>query len=476
MTLRGRILAICFVVFGLLGGAGLLIVEGHRAIERRLADLTERSTERAADDLIAASQEVGRKVRRTNLLAGGLGLAAVLVGAYGGRVVYRSVVLPVGRLTEAARRIGAGDLSGRQKIEAVEELRVLADAFDRMGRQLSETVLTKGHLDNVLDSMAGALFLVSVEHTIERVNRATEQLLGYEPDELLGRPFDSLCRRGDAPGASVMVRLAVEGHLRGVELSLIQRDGSERPVSFSGSALRDAGGKIAGYVCIVHDLSGQKQVEQTIRESLKRKETLLREVHHRVKNNLQVILSLLDLQSRRFDDEKVREIFAESHNRIRAMALIHEQLYRAPNVDEIDICDYIETLARQVFESHGLRADEISIRFDLEQHPLEPERAVTLGLVVNELVANALKHGFSAGDGGDIEVAFRALDGDLLCLSVSDDGRGLATVPTLADPPSLGLKLVTSLARQLKGELRLSSEERTEFRVEFPARVSMTHR
>ena len=444
------------------------VLEPH--LQGALLPLLEEYSQRAHEEVQEEMQIIRDEIRRTNRITTGLSLGALIVLLVMGVALYRSVARPVAQLTEAAERIGAGELRGLVELETAGELGVLARTFNRMTRQLSETMMSKGHLDNVLDSMAGALFLVGADHKIERVNQAALQLLGHERNELLGRPFDTICPAEESDSVALMLRLAVEGYLRSVERSLLKKDGSPMPVSFSGSALSDSSGEIVGFVCVAHDLSRQKQIEQTIRDSLKRKETLLREVHHRVKNNLQVISSLLELQSSYFDEERVLEMFAESQSRIRAMALIHEQLHRAPDLEEIDIRDYIETLAHQLFESRGIRADEIALRFRLEEHLLDSDQAVALGLIVNELVANALKHGFSDGSAGEVCVSFRSADGATLNLSVADNGKGLAKDFKLKETESLGLNLVAALVKQLQGTLHLTSNGGTEFRVEFPAR------
>lgn len=200
--------------------------------------------------------------------------------------------------------------------------------------------------------------------------------------------------------------------------------------------------------------------------SLAEKEALLREVHHRVKNNLQVVSSLLDLQASYLADPE-RRLFAESQRRIRSMALIHEQLYRTADAGRIDFRDYLDRLAEQVFRSYG--ADPAGIALHTEEEPLllDLDRAVACGLVVNELVSNALKHAFPQGAVGQVRIDFRR-EGDNYLLLVADDGRGFGEGVEATSTATMGMSLVATLVRQLHGRLTWRGEGGTECRVEFP--------
>jgi two-component sensor histidine kinase len=254
-----------------------------------------------------------------------------------------------------------------------------------------------------------------------------------------------------------------------VEKVFVRKDGSEFPVSMSGAELRSHGGPLQGYVIVAVDLTEQKRIQAKLRESLGEKEMLLREVHHRVKNNMQVITSLLAMQATGGDPEVERRL-EESQSRIRSIALIHEQLYRSTALSHIDVRPYLETLTSQLLQSFGKAG---SVRLELEADPLELDidQSMAVGLIVNELVTNALKYAYPAEKGGVIRVGLRELPGGERVLSVADDGPGLGRSKT-GGPPTLGMSLVATLARQLRGRVELEGQNGTRVSVFFTKKAA----
>lgn len=203
--------------------------------------------------------------------------------------------------------------------------------------------------------------------------------------------------------------------------------------------------------------------DQKLRKSLAEKESLLKEIHHRVKNNLQIVSSLLYLQEEYMADPRGVEILRESQNRVKSMALIHEQLYGTSDLSKIDFGRYIQGLTANLFDAYGtdpartrlnVRADDIALGVDM---------AVPCGLIINELVSNALKHAFLPETGGTIDIAIQNLGGGRMEIVVSDDGIGLAEPPADAEKKSLGLRLVDTLTTQLDGTLTVETEKGTRF-------------
>ncbi len=213
-------------------------------------------------------------------------------------------------------------------------------------------------------------------------------------------------------------------------------------------------------------ISEQKQVESRLRASLDEKELLLKEVHHRVKNNLQVISSLLSLQAHDAHSPETLRLLAESRRRIRAMALIHEQLYRSDDLSQIDFAEYIEQLAAQLGHSHdgGVR---LAVQVDAQRCRLPLDQAVPCGMIVSELVSNAAKHAFPGREEGQIVVGFTRRAGQYH-LHVRDDGVGVLP-ETAAEAESLGLRVVRALVRQIHGQLHVESRAGTLFDITFPA-------
>ncbi len=219
---------------------------------------------------------------------------------------------------------------------------------------------------------------------------------------------------------------------------------------------------------LIKEILERRYVENELKLSLAEKDVLLKEIHHRVKNNLQIISSLLNLQSRKLKDEKALASFVESNNRIRSIATLHEQLYRSKDLSRIDFRAHMRNMTNHLLRSYGMGSDRIRAVIDSEQIYLDINTAIPLGLVVNELVSNAIKHGFEGRTSGEIKIEFRR-NLDKYTLSVSNDGIGLPEDFDIGSSTTLGLELVSSLSKQLKGSITMSSGDVTEFRLEFKA-------
>jgi two-component sensor histidine kinase len=207
--------------------------------------------------------------------------------------------------------------------------------------------------------------------------------------------------------------------------------------------------------------------EQVVRASLREKEVLLKEIHHRVKNNLQVISSLLNLQARYLADPAARAIFSQSQNRVQSIALVHERLYESADLSHVDFGKYLTVLLDNVFETYAATSRGISKIIEVEAANLSVDLAIPCGLIVNELVTNALKHAFPGGRAGTVRVSLHESPGGVLDLAVGDDGVG---IPPDIDPRntlSLGLDLVVTFAEQLSAELNIVREGGTCFQFRF---------
>lgn len=210
----------------------------------------------------------------------------------------------------------------------------------------------------------------------------------------------------------------------------------------------------------------RKQSEEQTRHSLKEKEVMLKEIHHRVKNNMQVIYSLLNLQSRRITDSSVQAIFEESRNRINSMALIHEKLYRSTDLAYIDFKGYLKSLTDGI--AHSYRRNDVSISVDMDPVALDVNVGIPCGLIVNELVSNSLKYAFPEGRKGTIRVGINInSEGDYV-LFVEDNGIGFPAGIDFRNTRSLGMQLVNMLTLQIHGSIELSVTEQTKFSITFP--------
>ncbi|MEG4086492.1 PAS domain S-box protein [Microcoleus sp. POL10_C6] len=242
-------------------------------------------------------------------------------------------------------------------------------------------------------------------------------------------------------------------------------DGSEFPAEVLLNAMEIKGRKVIQGV--VRDITDRKRDEDGIKASLAEKEVLLKEIHHRVKNNLQVISSLLKLQSRYIQDSHVSEMLKESQNRVRSMALVHEQLYQSKDLSNIDFAEYIQNLAHNLFQAYELHAEGVKLQTNIAPSSLNIDTAVPCGLIINELVTNALKYAFKGQVKGKINIDF-TLDNNRVCvLTVSDSGIGFPQDLDYRKARTLGLRLVGSLVKQIRGKIELLETPGTTFRITF---------
>jgi two-component sensor histidine kinase len=210
----------------------------------------------------------------------------------------------------------------------------------------------------------------------------------------------------------------------------------------------------------------EKRSEEVIKSSLEEKETLLRELNHRTKNNMQIISSLLQIQSASIEDEKMQQVFTDTQNRIAAMALVHEKLYKAENLSRIKLKDYISDLAQALLKGWQKKPGLISLKLDIEDISLPIDSITPCGLIVNELMSNSLKHAFPGDRPGEIRISFHEIPDNRIEFSFSDNGIGL--LEDFNDKKSLGLRLVRSMAiKQLEGMLEINSDGGAEFKIIF---------
>jgi two-component sensor histidine kinase len=226
-----------------------------------------------------------------------------------------------------------------------------------------------------------------------------------------------------------------------------------------------AGNEVLG---MVMDITDRKKATEKMKAALKEKEILLKELHHRVKNNMQVISGLIELQSQQLDDDAAREIFNETRDRVSSMALIHENLYKASDLGNINFSEYIKTLTNHLFYCYNVDFNVVQLKTEVKDVFLDVQVGIPCGLIVNELVSNTLKHAFPEGRRGEVIVSLKSGDGGQYTLIVKDDGTGFPEDLDFRKTKSLGMQLVTMLVDQLKGTIDLKRNEGTEFVISFP--------
>ena len=267
---------------------------------------------------------------------------------------------------------------------------------------------------------------------------------------------------------------AVPRALRGetvidAEYSLRRKDTGETWIgSYNFSPIYGEDGKIIGSVVIARDITDRKRTEERIKSSLREKETLLKELNHRVKNNMQVIISLIRLQSDQIDNEKLKAAFLETQNRIHAMSTAHETLHQSGNLASVDLAEYLRKLSETTFQTYRIDKGTIQFNAEIQSIPIELERSYPLGLAINELLSNSLKYAFPEGRSGEISISGK-IDEDLVTLVVADTGVGFPSDLDWRNSESLGLQIVCSLIEdQLGGTISLDTSAGTKWTITFP--------
>jgi len=326
------------------------------------------------------------------------------------------------------------------------------------------------------------IYCLDPEGNILHISRAVEAL-GYRVDELLGTPFEDIVHpddRGTERNTFIERRTVARG-ARDFEVRLLtknhgRRDHWLRDVAVTIGArglwtvpdhqIKQPDKRFLGSLGMARDVTERKRAQKQVQTSLQEKEILLREIHHRVKNNLQFVSSLLSLQFETGKDKRGLDVLHESQDRIDSMALVHEQLCESEGLAGINMGEYIRNLVAHLSDSYGTPA--ISHKVDAEPVPLDLDAAVPCGLILNELWSNAVKHAFPDGRSGVISVGFRPAGQDNVELAVRDNGVGLPEGIDLQNTDSLGLRLVGLLVGQLKAAVELDRTGGTAVKITFP--------
>jgi len=318
----------------------------------------------------------------------------------------------------------------------------------------------RDNLNLIFESMADGVYMVSKDYKVEFMNKVLIDEFGEHIGDICYEVFHD--RKEPCPrckNVEVMkgktIRWEWHSHRMNKTYDLLETP--RRNVDGTSSKLT-----------IFRDITERKRAEEQIKASLKEKEVLLREIHHRVKNNLQVVSSLLSIQARAAKDKDTMDMLSESRNRINAMAIIHTQLYESSDLSEINMKGFVDKLLRQLLQSYPVHDTKITPIIHAVDYPFPISIAVPVGLIVNELLSNALKYAFVNRKKGKIEVRLSASETGNISLTVSDDGVGLPEGLDINATRTLGLRLVKILAEdQLQGNLEVTSKEGTTFKIEF---------
>lgn len=325
----------------------------------------------------------------------------------------------------------------------------------------------------VVEWAPSAMVMIDPEGIMVLVNAQTERMFDYGRAALIGQSVEILVperfrqhHRGFRAGYFTDPQPRPMGI--GRDLAGCRSDGSEFPIEIGLNPIATEAGTMV--LASIIDITERQRAQQRLEDALREKTVLLNEVHHRVKNNLQVITSLLNLQADYAADPRLRTILAESCNRVRAMALTHQLLYERKDFSRLQLGDYLERLVQSIRASYRGSGNRIALRLALpaEEVQLDLERAIPCGLLLNELVTNAFKHAFPGERHGEIVIELNKDAAGRVCLSIADDGIGLPAEADLAQGSSLGLQLVQLFVEQLHGATEITRQPGTRILISFP--------
>ncbi|GLH74257.1 hypothetical protein GETHLI_27590 [Geothrix limicola] len=346
---------------------------------------------------------------------------------------------------------------------ALDSQKLALQVRDRRSRRLNQLMDVTGAIPWEMDLETGRCLYLG---------RAVEPLLGYGLDVWQGKPFwGEVVHPEDQLGfLRFLLEVSRNSGVHQFEFRLRTAEGEERWVRAAGGVESAQGkGRVNARVMgFLFDIHAHKNAEENaLRTTLKEKDLLLREIHHRVKNNLQVVSSLLRLQASTSEDPALQRALQEAQERVQAIALIHQKLKHAPDFSQLDLPGYVRTLAERLVRTYASVPALIDLRVDVAPVDIGPDAPVPLGLILNELVANALQHAFPPGEGGSLDIQLERDARGWISLRVTDSGRGLPESVEL-DRGGLGFQLVQALTDQLGGALELERRRGASFHLSFP--------
>jgi len=347
----------------------------------------------------------------------------------------------------------------------------LQDRSRRLEEMVSELGKSEERYRSIFELAAVGITHVSLEGRFVRVNRRFCEIMGYTLEEMLELTFQEITHPDDLANSLELVGQVIAGEIESysVEKRYLRKDASIVWGHLTNSLARDESGNPKHFIAVVEDISQRRQAESLVKKSLEEKEVLLREIHHRVKNNMQVISSLLSLQASNIKDERLHQLFQESQSRVRAMALIHEILYDSNDLSSIDLSTYMSRLVASLTRMYGADAGQVRVNVETDDITLRIDDMVPCGLAISELISNSLKYAFPDGREGEIDLRVTSTPEGGVKLVVRDDGVGLPAELDIRTTNTMGMGLVVGLVeKQLSGRLELDRTHGTCFTITIP--------
>jgi len=398
----------------------------------------------------------------------------------------RSITGPVRLMKDFTGRIGSGDFEARLTIDSMDELGELASSFNKMTSDLNEIAASRDSLNReIVERTKAEKRLVQSESLLLKIaeNYPNAYLSVIEKDLTVGftsgqefknvnldpKSFEGLTIEEVFGEHTPLVRerylRAFQGEQNSFELFI---DGQYQ--LYNAVPIYEESGEVLRILSVVENITGRRRMEEALRQSLQDKDMLIKEIHHRVKNNLMVIQSLLRLQLKDIDDEQSKAFFVEAQDRVRAMSMIHERLYRSEDLSSVDSSEYIKSLVNSLLDNYSTSSGTLRHRYDIEDTTLDVDTVIPIGLIINELVSNALKHAFPGGGDGELCISLKKAGEAEYELIVKDSGAGLPEDFNLEDAQTLGLSIVRSLVGQINGSIEIVRGKGAEFRIAFADR------
>ena len=354
----------------------------------------------------------------------------------------------------------------RRVVERTDELNTKYHELteSRKGERESEN-----RFRDLVESMNDGFIIQDGTGIITFVNSKISKMTGFSKEEIVGRSALDFFSPDNQSVINDQINLRQKGIVGSYETELTTQDNLQLPIRISPQLIYNEEQEIVGSFGIITDISQQKQAEELIKASLEEKEMLLHEIHHRVKNNLTVISSLLSLQARRSDNDTCNAVLQDSQNRVQAMAMIHETLYSSDSLSSIDISSYFTKLVNGVMQSYGNNDRSVNFKVQTGNIKIDIKKATPLGLIVNELTTNILKYAYPDNEKGSFLIQLKSSGENKFELIISDDGIGIPEDFDWHHTDKLGIKLVKLMVEnQLNGSINVENSEGTKYTISFP--------
>ena len=440
--------------------------------------------------MVLSKERIRRQMMKQSLII--ISLAFINIVAIFVTTFYLSkkhIFIPLKEFERSVNQISRGNLDARIRIDTLDEIGTVAKAFDQMAENLQATMASRDELEQeiavrkaaeehstvlagILEQSMNEIYVFdAVDLKFVMVNEGAKKNIGYAMAELERMTPLDIQSEYDRTSYAELIEPLLSGEKTALHFNTVHRrkDHSTYPVEVYLQLMRFD--SVSVFAAVILDITERLASNEKLLASVKEKEVLLREIHHRVKNNMQIIQSLLNLQMGKFDNPDLVRVFQDSNNRIKSMALIHETLYLSDDLANLDIRVYVGQITSYLSKIYIDPNRPVHIDLDIDEICLDLDKSIACGLIINELVTNALKYAFSDIEKREIHIRFKQETSNRIFLAVSDTGTGLSESIDPDHIETLGLKIVQMLAQdQLDGNLSIVQGERLSFCIDFPLR------